>query len=367
MGVFILKTAINQSMNGDVQMTQHKIIFVGCGSMAYVWMDYMKQREDVEIVALVDLYEENAKSLAKKFDVNAPVYVDLEEALEKHEANIVVDITIPASRKKIVTTALRAGCHVFSEKPMAESFQEAQEILGVVQETGKKYFIMQNRRFLKQVRSIQDFLTAGKIGNIGSIHAHFFLGPHFGGFREEMDHPLILDMAIHTFDQARYMTNAQPISVYCHEYNPSGSWYEGNASASCIFEMSNGMIFTYNGSWCAQGRQTSWEADWRITGSKGSLTWDGFSDITSEIVVDQGNQFESTFQKVDVPNIWDGAEEHAGCLDEMFAALTEKRPAETDCTDNFQSISMVFGAIESAKTGKKVYIADLHEKFSPDK
>ena len=37
-----------------------------------------------------------------------------------------------------------------------------------------------------------------------------------------MDSPLVLDMAIHTFDQARFITGANPISVYCHEFNPPG-------------------------------------------------------------------------------------------------------------------------------------------------
>ena len=51
---------------------------------------------------------------------------------------------------------------------------------------------------------------------------------------------------------------------------------------------------------------------------------------------------------------WDGREGHAGCLDEMFAALSEGRKAETDCEDNIQSMKMVFGAIESSKHAKKI-------------
>ena len=40
-----------------------------------------------------------------------------------------------------------------------------------------------------------------------------------------MESPLLLDMAIHTFDQARFITGADALSVYCHEFNPAGSWY----------------------------------------------------------------------------------------------------------------------------------------------
>ncbi len=53
---------------------------------------------------------------------------------------------------------------------------------------------------------------------------------------------------------------------------------------------------------------------------------------------------------------WIGNEGHVGCLDEMFMALIEGRKAETDCSDNIKSMAMVFGAIESAKTGKKIIL-----------
>src|SRR5581483_10997567 len=140
------------------------------------------------------------------------------------------------------------------------------EVLRVAQKTGNTYSVMQNRRYLKQIRAFRDLLASEAIGTVGSIHADFFLGPHFGGFRDAMESPLIVDMAIHTFDQARFITGADPASVYCHEFNPPGSWYEGNASAICIFEMSDGSVFSYRGSWCAEGLNTSWESDWRVTG-----------------------------------------------------------------------------------------------------
>lgn len=51
-----------------------------------------------------------------------------------------------------------------------------------------------------------------------------------------MDHPLIVDMAIHPFDQARFICGTDQASVYCHEYNPLGYWYNGNVSAICILK-----------------------------------------------------------------------------------------------------------------------------------
>lgn len=336
-------------------MDSFKIIVAGCGGMSNTWLDYAAQREDVEIVGLVDVHIEAAQEMAEHRNLKVPVFSDLSEAINETKANLVFDVTIPAAHKQIVTTALQAGCQVFGEKPMAESLEDAKAVLQVADQTGKRYAVMQNRRYLKQIRAFRDLLSSGRIGTIGSLHADFFIGAHFGGFRDLMDHPLILDMAIHTFDQARFISGANPVSVYCHEYNPPGSWYKGNASAICIFEMSDGSVFSYNGSWCAEGMNTSWEADWRVTGSKGTACWDGKSNPTYE-AIDSTQQpgFINPMKKGEVNSDWTGQEGHWGCLDEMFASLIEDRRAETDCHDNIESMKMVFGAIKSAKTKQKI-------------
>ncbi|QHW33893.1 Gfo/Idh/MocA family oxidoreductase [Paenibacillus rhizovicinus] len=335
----------------------HKIIVAGCGGMSNTWLDYAIQRENAEIVGLVDIFEESAKAMAAKKGLNVPTFTDLGAALAATGANLVFDVTIPASHKTIAITAMQAGCNVFGEKPMAESFADAKEIVEVSQATGKRYSVMQNRRYNKQIRSYRDMVGSGSIGTIGSIHADFFLGAHFGGFRDAMDNPLIIDMAIHTFDQARFITGADPVSVYCHEFNPPGSWYAGNASAICIYEMSDGSVFTYRGSWCADGLNTSWESDWRVTGSKGGARWDGATMPYGEIVnPEKAEGFIREMLRIEGQEVYDGQEGHWGCLDEMFAALEAGRPAETDCLDNIKSVAMVFGAVESARTGQKVML-----------
>ncbi|WP_185602241.1 Gfo/Idh/MocA family protein, partial [Paenibacillus sp. 598K] len=94
-------------------MTKHRIIVAGCGGMANRWVDYAIAREGVEIVGLVDLYEESARKLAERKELDVPIYTDLAAALQSTEADLVFDVTIPASHKTIATTAMEAGCHVF--------------------------------------------------------------------------------------------------------------------------------------------------------------------------------------------------------------------------------------------------------------
>ena len=100
---------------------------------------------------------------------------------------------------------LPINCHLLTEKPLADSPDNARAIVEAARRAGRIHAVVQNRRYVANVRRIRRFLDSGAIGAPTSIHADFFVAPHFGGFREEMRHVLLLDMAIHTFDAARYM------------------------------------------------------------------------------------------------------------------------------------------------------------------
>lgn len=342
-----------------------RIALVGCGNMANTWVDYAQAREDAELVALVDLNESTAQALAEKHHLKGvPIFSDVSAAIETSGANLVFDVTIPEAHEAVTLAALKAGCNVFGEKPLAAGMDQARRMVTAAGQTGRTYAVMQNRRYLPQMHAFRR-LVRGCIGTPGFTTANFFIGAHFGGFRDVMDSPLLLDMAIHTFDQARFILGADPVSVYCQEFNPPGSWYVGGAAAVCIFEFEGGQVFSYNGSWCAEGAPTSWEAEWRVMGSTGAAIWDGTSAPYAEVLTDSAQKsFTRDFKRVEAETSHNapGPEGHFGCLDEMFAALTEKRPPETDCTDNIKSLGMVFGAVESARRGQKVMLNDLTHK-----
>ena len=338
-------------------MADYRVLIAGCGGMANKCVVYALERPDTEIVGLVDISEANAKKLAERHGLTASFFTDVREGARAASANLVFDTTIPKVHKTIALAAFEAGCDVMSEKPMAATLADAEEVAAAAEASGRFYAIMQNRRYLRQIRSYRDLLREGTIGKIGFASADFFIGAHFGGFRDAMKSPLILDMAIHTFDQARFITGADPVSVYCHEFNPHGSWYDGNAAAICIFEMSDGTVFNYRGSWCAEGAPTSWESSWRVTGTLGTAIWDGLGMPYADIVKPaEGHVFMNQFERVEARRSELAREGHDGCLDEMFAALSEGRKAETDFTDNMKSMKMVFGALESAALGQKIDI-----------
>jgi len=213
--------------------------------------------------------------------------------------------------------------------------------------------VSQSRRYNAQLHALRRLIVE-HTGDLGILNSDFYIGAHFGGFRDEMASPLILDMAIHTLDAARFLSGADPVSVYCEEFNPPWSWFQGNASATAIFEMGGGLRYTYRGSWCSEGRHTSWEAEWRAIGPHGTATWDGHDAPVAEVVVGTGGfhaQVESrTVEVMDAPL---GI---AGSLRDFLRALETGATPMGECHDNIKSLAMVFGAIESAATDRRVSI-----------
>ncbi|WP_163263836.1 Gfo/Idh/MocA family protein [Chelativorans alearense] len=340
-----------------------KAVLVGCGGMAKGWLRAVREipalAGRIEIAGLVDVDEGAARALVDEFALPARTGSDLPAMLQAADADLLFDVVPPAARKPVVLAGLEHGCHVLSEKPMATSLQDARLLIQAAERAGRLHAVVQNRRFISGVRRIRAFLESQALGDLTGLHCDFFLGPHFGGFREEMDHPLLLDMAIHTFDAARFMAGKVPLAVYALETNPAGSWYAQGAAASAIFEFSDNVTFTYRGSWCAEGAPTSWEAAWRFTGTKGSLLWDGAESFEARVVASEG-KFLNDLAPIDVPEAPEAAKTHghASVIAEFLAAVEEGRRPETDGTDNIKSLAMVFAAIESAATHTRVEIRE---------
>lgn len=334
-----------------------RVVLAGCGGITRAWLNHAARRDDLEFVGLVDLLPANAAKVAQEFSLgSARIGTDLAEMLAVTRPDVVFDCTVPSAHKSVVLTALAHGCHVLGEKPLAESMADAREMLAAAAASGKTYAVIQNRRYLDNIVRFREVIRAGQIGPLTTLNADFYLAPHFGGFRDEMEHVLLLDMAIHSFDQARYIADADPVSVYCHEWNPAGSWYAHGASAMCIFEMSNGILFNYRGSWCAEGLQTAWACDWRAIGQKGTARWDGEDEVQVAAVVGGEGFFRET-ERLDppaTPPLEFGS--HAGVINEFVEALKAGSQPQTVCTDNIKSLAMVHAAIESAADGRKVMI-----------
>lgn len=334
-------------------------VLVGCGSISAAWLQAAATISDLRIAGLVDLDLAVAQRRAQEYALpEAVVGSDLATVLRQTSADLVFNCTIPAAHSEVTLQALGFGCHVLGEKPLAETIEQSHEMIAAAERAGKLFAVVQNRRYDANIRRVQTLLRSGALGRITTINSDFYIGAHFGGFRDQMAHVLLLDMAIHTFDAARMLADADPVAVYCHEWSPAGSWYARDASAVAIFEFSGGLVFTYRGSWCAEGVPTTWESDWRIIGERGSLEWDGGTTMRAEVVDPAQTGFTRPVQRLALPApAADGyIGGHAGVMHEFVACVRSGGQPETSAADNIKSLAMVLAAIESAECGQRVAV-----------
>ena len=334
-----------------------RAVLAGCGGISRTWLRSLVAREDVEIAGMVDLALPAVQARQAEFNLrHVPAGTDLRAMIQDVGAQVVFDCTVPSAHPTVTLTAMALGCHVLGEKPLALTLAEARRVIEAAAVHGKTYAVIQNRRYRDSIVQYRDMVQSAAVGPLTTMTADFFLGPHFGGFRDAMEHVLLIDMAIHTFDQARFIAGKDPVSVYCHEWNPAGSWYAHGAAAMCIFEMTDGLRFSYNGSWCAEGLNNSWNCDWRCVGAQGSARWDGEDAIRGETVVGAEGFFRET-APIPVPAAPGLTHRlHADVIDNFLTSVRAGREPQTVCTDNVKSLAMALGAVESAETGQRVDI-----------
>ena len=333
---------------------QLQAILVGCGSMSSEWIRSAKEL-GVQITSLVDVNPESARKQAAAFQLEALIFHNLSEAIERSPAQLLFDCTIPAAHVSVDLEGLSHGLHVLEEKPLAPNLASAKLLIELAQKNALAHVVVQNRRFHTGIRKIRRLLDLGFIGELTGVNIDFFVPAHFGGFREKMDHVLLTDMAIHPFDAVRFLTRANAQTVYCDEWNPKGSWWQHGAAANAIFQMDDGIRFSFRGSWCAEGLRTSWDGVWRIIGTKGTIVWDGLDDVRGEYVkVAEGFFYEQ--QPLDVEVEPDPVETrgHFSVMAQFLRQVLEGIPAETRSADNIQSLAMVLAAIESSDAGQMV-------------
>ncbi len=346
-----------------------KVMVVGCNGIVRKWLDAFKEHDDVAVVTLVDVMRERCEKINEDYGYGAAVYEDMDEAFAQSAANLVLDGTPPSVHRDVVVKALQSGRNVIGEKPMSDSLEAAKEMIAAAEESGKSYFVMQNRRYLDGIQTLRQQLNKTYLGRHYLVCCDMFIGAHFmgaadgrGDFRNSMEHPVLIDMLVHTFDEARFIVgDAKATSAYCQEMNPPNSWYKGDAIALCTFEFDDGSVLSLRGSWATKCENTTAHGAWRVYCTDGTVCWDGAERVwvSKAQTLPSGGYFEEEGVREEIPLNYPGRKEHAGCVDDMLKALRSGGTMMTECHNNFHSLAMVYACIESSKTGRKVYLQEI--------
>lgn len=330
------------------------VLVVGAGGMGRAWIGTVLANDAARLVGVVDVVEGAAERAVQDLVPEAArsgiaTGTDLLEVAERSGAEAVIDVTIPAAHHQVTADALHAGLSVLGEKPCAATLAEAVSLAGHAEASGRLFMVSQSRRnnpHLHEARRLADTL-----GGAGIVDTRFAKAPRFGGFRDEMEHPLLVDMAIHAFDAGRVLLAGTPVHVTAASYNPGWSWYAGDAAATVTISYDSGAVHTYSGSWCSPGAETSWNGDWVLHCEGGSVHWDGETPPLAHPT--EGDP---------VPGLAPGAEDRwelDASLAGFCAALRGGPVPDSEVHGNVWTQAIVEAAVRSADTGTRVVLAEL--------
>jgi len=115
-------------------MRKMNIGIIGCGNISSIYFKTMKSFDVLNVVACADIIPERAKASAKEF--NIPRAYTVKELLANHEIDIVVNLTIPKAHAEVALAAIKAGKHVYGEKPLAINRADGDKILKAAKAKG---------------------------------------------------------------------------------------------------------------------------------------------------------------------------------------------------------------------------------------
>lgn len=248
---------------------KHRILLLGMGFWGSHWLNIIQHTSRCELVGLAGS-EAELKMACNNFGIDPAIaFTDYREAIAKTDAEIAVIVLPGVLHLDADRLALEKGMNIITEKPLAMSRQEADELLKLKEKhPNQKFMASQNYRWRPHNQAIKKAIQSGMIGNVESILLEFRQQEDLQGDRAGLEMPLLQDVCIHHFDLMRFFTDSDCAEIYCRTWRPSWSLFEGRPNTETIIEMENGVSISYNGSWAARGNETSWDGNFTITGEK---------------------------------------------------------------------------------------------------
>jgi predicted dehydrogenase len=335
------------------------MIQAGAGLWGASWAKVIAASPHWDLVALADPDEEALSRSGRALGIAAAAcFTSLRAAIEQTESDAVLVAAPPPAHGPLALEALEGGLHCLVEKPLAPSIGEARSLVKRADECGQVLMASQNYRFRAAYRTVQNLLRSGELGRVGAVQIDFRQTPLFTGFRLEMDDPLLVDQGVHHLDQARGLLASEPTEVRALGFNPPWSPFTGDASALVDVVFEDGAVLSYSGTWAPRGSETGWDGTWLVQCERGAIQW---SESAVRIFPADPPPRGRIARRLRAPGArvpLIGLEEtdRAGVLAELASAIASEREPETSGRDNLGTLELVFGAVESARTGRPVHL-----------
>ena len=174
-----------------------RIGIIGCGSVSGVYLPHLAQCPYAELVSACDIIFDRAKKRASEFNI-PNTYPHIDQMLAGAPFDLLVNLTDMQEHGRLNKQALLAGKHVWSEKPMANTYHEGKALLDLAIKNRLRIWgapaVVNSPQFAFMSKSIQE----GKLGKVSAAHAHYgHLGPTWSAFFYEKGGGSLPDLGVY--------------------------------------------------------------------------------------------------------------------------------------------------------------------------
>ena len=347
-----------------------RLILVGCGLRGRTWARVVKASSDCEIAAYVDTDPEALVRVKKEYsDEGVPGFTDYAEAAENVDVDAAIIVTPPQLHYRQAVTLLKKGLHLIVEKPLTEDFETSLEIVELAEAKGLNLTIGMQFRYMPITLAYRDLFENGNLGRpsfsqfsyIRTRNPMNYKGWVLNQYCNDMTHTFLLEQAIHHLDLIRFVYSTEVDWVQAFEWNPV-DWefnpYRQDPNVSMLMGLKNGMHVNYIGTWISgnTGMNEGIDFRWRTDFEKGIIVQ---NTLFGEDGIYKANRDDTELTHVDTGPIEPFYTDTVGLLNEFISCLKAERPPETSGKDHLKTLSVVLASIESAVTGKKIYLDEF--------
>ena len=303
------------------------IAVVGCGRIAQsAHFPAFAQMDEVRVKYACDLIVSKAEAMKEKYpDKVENVITDYMVALADPEVDAVFVLTPNFAHYTVTMDALKAGKHVFCEKPITVNYKLSLEMAKEAEKQGKILNIGVCNRYHKSVEKLEEMCREGKFGNLYHVYCSFrsFRSiPGLGGpftDKKQSGGGVLIDWGVHFFDLILYILgNAKVKNLTCDAYSEMAKdmkaykyrsmWAEDTADTehgvNDVDDFITGYVRTdkasisFNGAWAQNIEKEEMFID--FLGDKGGarLNYGGFFSFTD------GSTLETETPEYDIPNMY---------------------------------------------------------------
>lgn len=195
---------------------------IGCGSQGGYLCEALRVAGGGELVACADVREEAAARAAEQFGFGE-TYADYREMLAQAELDAVVVATTHDHLQPAALTAVRAGRHVFVEKPMALTVAEGRELVDAARAADVRLMVGYALRYKADRRKLKQLVTDGAVGEV----RHVTVGQLIGGVGGWLADPQrgggpLYYIGSHVIDQVLWLIDDPIERVYAEIDQPAG-------------------------------------------------------------------------------------------------------------------------------------------------